>query len=278
MIKFLYTFLVCIFSITPCWANSASVENCKRMHNWHDFTWLKVTLYNPDTTSPSTYEFIKEQNEKIIYHYLNQNEDVYKVLIIPNVGVAFKDEKESGIKPASECQLIVGDTVSILYSQALRILYFLGRIDIAGPQSISVKKQINIKEDGHPTRIQINPGDHFTMGTPWELSGTVNKNGDSDIVFDFKYEFYKEGKQIIVPIKGVWSNRRIANPIKNQDNLSDWLVCIDGTYKENREKQVFVPVISNISKLKTIGDLRNSHSKDVSQKKATTCSQDIFKK
>ncbi|MBU0972023.1 MAG: hypothetical protein KKC20_15310 [Proteobacteria bacterium] len=237
-------------------AASDSEKSCNYTKKWANFTWLKVTYHSSDSTSQSSFEFFEAPKERLFYAYSEQSPNKFKLFFIPMVAAAYQDVKETGIKTYHECIPIVGDTYSIFESYAVKALYFLGRAENEGAIAINDKKTIKIKEEGPPTRIQVNPGDHMTMETPWELSGTIEKNADGDIKFNFIYSFYKNGKEIIAPITGSWSNRKTEIPIQDQEELSNWLVCISGDYKGGYEKSDFVPVVDDFSKLKTMKDLR----------------------
>lgn len=179
--KKLCIFLACILYVNLSWASSDAEKNCNYIENWAEFTWLKVVYHNPDSTSGASFEFFRNNREELISAYSDQSPDKFRMLSIPMVARTYHGAKITGNKSSAECIPLVGDTSAIMGSYAIKALYFLGRAAKDGAATIKDKKTIEIKEEGPPTKIQINPGDQMTMGTPWELSGTLAINTAGDV-------------------------------------------------------------------------------------------------
>ena len=252
-----FIFIIFILFVTSCSVHRAgSKESCNYLEKWADYSQLKVTYQNVDSTSLESFDFYRNQKEKLVIARFGKNEETYKMLLIPGVATAYQGFKDNGNKTYVDCSPIVGDSSSILNSYSVNALYFLGRAHKNGPLTIHDKKTIEINEKGPSQRIQINPGDHMILETPWNLAGTLKKLANGDIEFKFKRSFIKNKKNTIESITGTWSIRDIEIPIQDQHDLKDWLVCVSGKYNGGYKKSNFVPIVEELSKLETFKDLR----------------------
>jgi len=229
----------------------SKVDSCSYSSMWSNFSRLTVTYSDSKNGKGSTFDYIVKDRESLtIFDAQNGKASIFS---IPGVASLWHGIGKSGIKTSQACYEDVRDTQAIMQSYAVRALFFIGFGVKGGPDAVleTVNIGIDNKED---TRVQINPGDHMMIRGPWSLKGYVKKS--DKITFRILHKFMANGAPVSLFLAGAWQNDPVVLPIESTESLNEWLVCLYGKYSYEDGKSVFTPVVEDISKLKTIGDLR----------------------
>ncbi|MCP4493024.1 MAG: hypothetical protein GY820_37860 [Gammaproteobacteria bacterium] len=178
-----------------------------------------------------------------------------KIYSIPGVATLWSGIDHTGIKTSQECYGIVKDTFAIIQSYAVRPLFFLGFGTKGGPEDVDSVEKIDISSE-EDTRVQINPGDHMIIGGPWSLTGEVTKSTDG-IKFKIHHDFFgKNGKEASLNLKGMWVHNKTIIPVKENEPLDGWLVCMAGKYSYENGNNVYTPLVEDTSELNNVGDVK----------------------
>lgn len=247
-IVLILTLFISNFSYARC--NETS--SCDYTKDWSDFTRFVAAYSATDGGDKTEFEYFRSENELVVN--VRSNKGVRTLFSINGVGSLYKNFGTTGIKTAQECYSDVGDTYAILQGHAVRALYFIGIGSDATPTTINQKQKIRYKHKKGDSRIQINPGDHMNIGSPWYLSGFLEKS--DEITYNIHHQHTVDGKLKDLYISGSWSNTPVSNGINDGSSLDDWLVCIGGKFSYENNEERFEPYITEVSDLKTVEQLR----------------------
>lgn len=244
--------ILTLFLSSLAQANCEEKSSCDYTKEWSDFTRFVATYSATRDGDKTEFEYLQTENELVVN--VSSEKGVTTLFSINGVGTLYKNVGSTGFKISQECRSDVGDTYAILQSYAVRALYFIGIGSQATPETINKKQKIKYKHKKGDSRVQINPGDHMNIGSPWYLSGSLEKKEGIEYNIHHKHTVKKELKDLFV--SGLWSNNPIDNGIDDNVVLNDWLVCIGGKYSYENKSPKFEPYITDTSKLKTVGQLR----------------------
>ena len=227
------------------------VDSCSYSSMWSSFSQLTVTYSAKEEGKGSTFDYIVKDRESLITFNTKSGEAT--IYSIPGVATLWRGIGKTGVKTSQACYEDVRDTYAIMEGYAVRALFFIGLGIKGGPELVSDTVNIDItkRED---TRVQINPGDHMMIRGPWSLKGQVKKG--TGYTFNISHEFMAKGKSASLFLKGKWKKTPVELPVSDSQSLNDWLVCLSGEYSYEDGESSFTPIISDTSKLTTIGDLR----------------------
>jgi len=244
-------FLLCMPIAAMAGDDCNKIDSCGYSSMWSNFSRFTVTYSNSKDEKGSTFDYIVKDRESLIT--FDTQTGKANILSIPGAAILWRGIGKTGIKTTEACYEDVRDTYAIMESYAVRALFFVGFGVKGGPEMIpdSVRIDVANKKD---TRVQINPGDHMMIHGPWSLKGNVKKN--DKITFEISHEFMAKGKPASLFLVGAWQNNSVVMPIENTQSLSEWLVCLSGEYSYENGKSKFTPVVEDMSKLTTIGDLK----------------------
>jgi len=247
-----YIFILTLFISGIAQADCDKNNSCNYTKEWSGFTKF-ITEYSAKKNGESTkFKYIQTDNELLIE--VSSVKGVTSLFSINGVGTLYKNIGETGFKTAQECRPTVGDTYAILQSYAVRAMYFIGVGSQTTPTTLKGKQKITYEHKEGNSRVQINPGDHMNIGSPWNLSGTIEKH--QEITYSIHHQHTVKNKLQDMFIIGSWSDLPTSNGIDNKIQLNDWLVCIGGKSNYIDGKYSFDPYITDTSNLKTIGQLR----------------------
>lgn len=244
--------ILTLFISNAAQANCDEKSGCDYAREWSDFTKF-VAAYSATKDGDKTeFEYLQTENELVVN--VRSEKGVTTLFSINGVGTLYKNIGSTGFKTSQECHSEVGDTYAILQSYAVRALYFIGIGSDVTPATINKKHKIKYKHKNGNSRVQINPGDHMNIGSPWYLSGSLEKKEGITYNIHHKHTVKKELKDLF--ISGLWSDDSIENGINDNIVLNDWLVCIGGKYSYENKESKFEPYITDTTQLKTVGQLR----------------------
>lgn len=244
----IFTFFFSSYAYAQCDEKSS----CDYTKDWSKFTRF-VAEYSATEDGKSTkFEYLQVGNEMVVN--VISKKGVTTLFSINGVGTFYKNIGATGFKTSQECYSNVGDTYAILESYAVRALYFIGIGSQVTPATISGKHEIKYQHKDDDSRVQINSGDHINIGSPWYLSGSLNK--EQKISYNIHHQHTVKNELIDSFVKGSWSNASVVKGIGDEVTLNDWLICIGGKYSYENEEPKFEPYITDTSNLKTVGQLR----------------------
>lgn len=242
------TLLISSFAQADC----DEKTSCDYTKEWSGFTKFVAAYSAEEDGEKTNFEYLQTKNELVVN--VSSKKGTTTLFSINGVGTLYKGIGANGFKTSQECYSDVGDTYAILQSYAVRALYFIGIGSEATPDTINKKHKIKYKHKKGDSRVQINPGDHMNIGSPWYLSGSLKK-GD-EITYNIHHEHTVDGELKDLFVTGLWSNLPISNGITDSSSLDGWLICIGGRYNYENKEQKFEPYITDTSNLKNVGQLR----------------------
>lgn len=247
-------FILILTLFIPCLAQADCDDksSCDYTKEWSRFTKFVAAYSTEEGGEQTEFEYLQTENELVVN--VSSKKGVTTLFSINGVGTLYKGIGVTGFKTSQECYTDVGDTYAILQSYAVRALYFIGIGSEVTPATVNQTHQIKYKHKKGDSRVQINPGDHMNIGSPWYLSGTLEKG--EEITYNIHHRHTVEGELKDLFVSGSWDNSPISNEIIDNTSLDNWLVCISGKYSYENKEQKFVPYITDTSNLKTVGQLR----------------------
>lgn len=244
--------ILTLFTSSFAQANCEEKSSCDYTKEWSGFTRFVATYSATRNGDKTEFEYFQTENELVVN--VSSGKGITTLFSINGVGTLYKNIGFTGFKTSQECYSDVGDTYAILQGYAVRALYFIGVGSEVTPETIDGKHNIQYKHKKGDSRVQINPGDHMSIGSPWSLSGSLEKK--EDIAYDIHHKHTVNKKLEDLFVSGLWSNKPVNNGIADDATLNDWLICIDGKYNYEDKEPKFEPYIADTSKLKMVGQLR----------------------
>ena len=233
-------------------ADCHNKTDCNDIKTWSDFTQFSAE-YSLEKNGESTeFKYLKSSNELLVE--VQSTKGLTTSLSIDGIGTLYKNMGETGFKTKQQCLSTIGDAYAILQGYALRAIYLIGVSSKGTPTNLDKKQNLAHKHQEGDSIVQIKPGYRITIGAPWNVSGTIEKQ--QEITYSIHHQHTVENEPQEMFIKGHWSDQPSLNKVDDNALLNDWLVCVDGVSRYENQEWKFEPYIIDTSNFTTVGQLR----------------------